>query len=353
MQVLKQILALTIILLLLYSCSPVKRTSQTSAVTEDASSYIEKYKDIAVSEMKRKGVPASITLAQGMIESDYGRSRLAREANNHFGIKCHDDWTGPTIRHHDDRRNECFRKYSRPQDSFYDHSDFLASGSRYASLFDLPPDDYKGWARGLKKAGYATDPDYADMLIRKIEENNLYYYDAGYTTAAVKKTDKPSLTEAAEDRVENFEEGGVSAGGKDENSLASKQNKPIVSQPVASSPVRIMENNRIQYIIVKEGETREMIEKEFHLLRWELPRYNELEENFIPVAGQLLYLQPKRERAEPGREIHLVAEGDTMYSLSQKYGIKIQKLYDYNRMNRGEEPAPGNRLWLRTFKPVI
>ncbi len=123
--------------------------------------------------MKRTGIPASITLAQGMIESDYGRSTLAREGNNHFGIKCHNDWTGPTIRHHDDRRNECFRKYKHVEDSYYDHSDFLKTGSRYSFLFDLPSTDYKGWAKGLKKAGYATDPDYANMLIRKIEEEQI------------------------------------------------------------------------------------------------------------------------------------------------------------------------------------
>ena len=161
----------------LLSCKTSKPIISTSSTGLSTADYIRKYKDLAISEMKRTGIPASITLAQGMIESDYGRSTLAREANNHFGIKCHNDWTGPTIRHHDDKRNECFRKYSKPEDSFYDHSDFLKSGSRYSFLFDLKQTDYKGWAKGLKKAGYATNPDYANMLIRKIEEDNLWYFD--------------------------------------------------------------------------------------------------------------------------------------------------------------------------------
>ena len=166
-----------IILTSLFSCKAYKPVVSQSGTGGTSVDYINKYKDLAVSEMKRTGIPASITLAQGMIESDFGRSRLAREANNHFGIKCHNDWTGPTIRHNDDRRNECFRKYRKPEESYYDHSDFLKSGSRYSALFYLDPADYKGWARGLKKAGYATNPDYANMLIRKIEEYNLYDFD--------------------------------------------------------------------------------------------------------------------------------------------------------------------------------
>ena len=142
---------------------------------------LDTYKDIAISEMKRTGVPASITLAQGIIESNIGRSELARRGNNHFGIKCH-NWQGAVIYHDDDRKNDCFRKYNNPEHSFRDHSDFLKNGTRYAFLFDLPHTDYKGWARGLKKAGYATNPDYANMLISKIEEENLMIYDKGFTT---------------------------------------------------------------------------------------------------------------------------------------------------------------------------
>jgi len=288
--------------------------------------------------MKRTGIPASITLAQGMIESDYGRSTLARKANNHFGIKCHDDWKGPTIRHHDDWRNECFRRYTRPEDSFYDHSDFLTTGSRYRFLFDLQGTDYKGWARGLKKAGYATNPDYANLLIRQIEENSLYIYDSG-SAASARRGNKSR-------QVKNGNEITVSAE-KENKSLSVDKNNSI---PAMNQ--RIMENNRIKYIIVQDGETKESIEKQFQMLRWELSRYNELDDDFIPVSGQVLYLQPKRDKAEPGKETHTVSEGDTIYSISQKYGIKLDKLYEMNRMEKEEEPSAGEKIWLRNAKPV-
>jgi LysM repeat protein len=334
----KYIFYLLMFPLILDSCSTSKPVIQTSAGEPNAEAYIQKYKDLAISEMKRTGVPASITLAQGMIESDFGRSSLAREGNNHFGIKCHSDWTGQVIRHHDDSRNECFRKYTRPEDSFYDHSDFLKNGSRYTFLFRLDPTDYKEWARGLKKAGYATNPDYSNMLIRKIEENNLDYFDKNKTSIS-----RPAL--AGEPAIQQAKSPIIA-------------DEPTVVQPVSSSIVlpsreqRVKENNRIQYIIVKEGETLSIIENGFQMLKWELSKYNELDSDFIPVAGQLLYLQPKRDKAEPGKETHLVSEGDSMYSISQVYGLKIRKLYEYNRMSDGEEPVAGTKVWLRTMKPI-
>jgi len=310
--------------------------------------YIERYKDLAVSEMKRTGVPASITLAQGMIESDHGRSTLAREANNHFGIKCHDDWTGPSIKHHDDRRNECFRKYSRPEDSFIDHSDFLKTRSRYSSLFTLPVTDYKGWARGLKKAGYATNPHYAEMLIRKIEENKLQHFDVYYAEAPLKPEAKPPSEEIKpEIRVP------VSEKVKSQTAEERPSATPVINDnfTVRINAPRVMENNRLQYIIVKDGETLGMIEKEFGVFKWELQRFNDLGDDFSTVPGQILYLQPKRDKAEQGREKHTSVTGDSMHSISQKYGVKLKKLYEYNRMPEGEEPAEGQVIWLRQVRP--
>ena len=334
----KYLIVLILIPVFFSACRSSRPVVTSTGGEASASSYTERYKDLAVSEMKRTGIPASITLAQGMIESDYGRSTLARKANNHFGIKCHNDWTGPTIRHHDDRRNECFRKYSRPENSFYDHSDFLTTGSRYTFLFDISVTDYKGWARGLKKAGYATNPDYANMLIRIIEENSLYIYDSGSSASARK--------ESKLEQAEKEKEISVSAESISESFLEVKKNN------ILSVNQRIIENNRIKYIIVQEGETRAMIEKQFQLLRWELSKYNELDSDFIPVPGQILYLQPKRDKAEPGKETHTVSEGDTMYSLSQQYGIKLDKLYEMNRMVKGDEPQSGGKIWLRNAKPV-
>jgi LysM repeat protein len=288
--------------------------------------------------MKRTGIPASITLAQGIIESDCGHSTLAREANNHFGIKCHDDWTGPTIRHNDNRRNECFRKYHRPEESFYDHSDFLKSVSRYSFLFGINSTDYKAWAHGLKKAGYATNPDYANMLIRTIEENNLWYFDRGYVAAI--------LPPQTSDTVK----GPLTTHWTD--STKKNVKSPSGSMAVLARAPRVMENNRIQYIKVKDGDTREKLENEFQLLKWELPKYNELRNDFLLTPGQILYLQPKRDKAEPGKEYYTTVEGDTMYFISQRYGIKLKRLYEMNRMTDGTEPETGIKMWLRSIKPV-
>ncbi|MBN2861621.1 MAG: glucosaminidase domain-containing protein [Bacteroidales bacterium] len=352
-----------IFLLLLFiafsSCRVRRPVVVPYSSTPDVQAYINRYKDLAVNEMYRTGVPASITLAQGMVESDYGRSRLAVEGNNHFGIKCHGDWRGPTINHHDDRRNECFRKYSRVEDSFYDHSDFLRTGSRYSFLFDLSSSDYKAWARGLKKAGYATNPDYANMLIRKIEEHNLYVFDRKAPVKDISEMKVASVEYADESAVVNQSAGSKpvsteSAGAAKEAVETNRTAAPVINDNfmVPATVSRVQENNRIQYIIVKDGESPDMIEKEFQLLRWELRRYNELPENFTLTAGQMLYLQPKRDRAEAGKETHNVVEGETMYSISQKYGIKLKNLYELNRMAEGEEPVPGQIIWLRNGKPL-
>jgi len=309
-----------IMLLTLYSCGvkkpaanvvPASKTPRSAGSVQET--YINMYKDLAVSEMKRSGVPASITLAQGMLESDYGRSRLAVQANNHFGIKCNNGWQGATIIHDDDERNECFRRYRSVEESFSDHSNFLSSSSRYGNLFKLHPEDYKGWARGLKDAGYATNPNYANLLINKIEEFELWRYDRGNASKATKNT-----------------------------------NESVVTNNIS----RVRENNRIRYIIVNERDTRESIKRDFNLKIWKLSKYNELENNFIPQSGQILYLQPKRNKAEVGKNTHNVVSGDSMYSISQQYGIKIKKLYEMNRMSAMDIPRVGDRLWLRGKKPA-
>jgi LysM repeat protein len=322
----------------LYSCKVYKPIVSTAEPAQTVQAYVNSYKDLAITEMKRTGIPASITLAQGIIESDCGHSTLAREGNNHFGIKCHDNWTGQTIRHNDNKRNECFRKYQRPEESFYDHSDFLKSVPRYSFLFNFNSTDYKAWAQGLKKAGYATNPDYANMLIRTIEENNLWYYDRENTASVAPQVIKDSIKESLPMR-------------------SADSSKKILREPVGNMTImarapRVMENNRIQYIIVKDGDTREKLENEFQLLKWELSRYNELKSDFSLSPGQILYLQPKRDKAEPGKENYTVVDGDTMYFISQKYGIKLKRLYEMNRMTEGTEPEPGTKIWLRTTKPV-
>ncbi|OFY63216.1 MAG: hypothetical protein A2Y71_16815 [Bacteroidetes bacterium RBG_13_42_15] len=350
-------LFLSILLLaVLISCRTSRPLVTSSTVIGTAADYVKNYRDLAVSEMRRTGVPASITLAQGMLESDYGRSSLARLGNNHFGIKCHNGWTGQTIRQHDDRRNECFRKYRRPEDSFYDHSDFLKTGSRYSFLFDIDPLDYKAWARGLKRAGYATNPDYANLLIRKIEENGLYDLDRDLLASGNKPQEKIQVKEApSPTKINNTEPPKTSNSEPPKTSNAEPVNTKagtITFGDVLARAPRIQENNRIQYIIVKDGDTKEKLENDFELLKWELARYNELDENFTPVPGQMLYIEPKRERAEAGIEFHIPAEGETMYMISQKYGIKLKSLLEMNRMTAGSEPTAGQKIWLQVIKPV-
>lgn len=273
--------------------------------------YIEKYKSLAMQEMKRTGIPASITLAQGILESGNGNSRLATKANNHFGIKCH-DWNGPSVRHDDDARNECFRKYRNPEKSYVDHSDFLTEKSRYAFLFELKPDDYKGWAKGLKKAGYATSPTYAKSLIDIIEENGLSKYDE--QVLAMNKT--------------------------------KKGNKSTESALIASGK-EIQFNNRVKFIIADSGDTYESLSEELYLLSWQLPKYNEKKSRDKLTNGEYVYLQPKRNKASVDNKTHVVKEGETLYSISQKYAVKENKLRKRNKLSEGTEPIAGSVIMLR------
>lgn len=326
-------LALYALLIIMVATSACRTTRMAVDVTPEnhaAREYIERYADIAVREMNRTGVPASIKLAQGMIESDHGRSRLARIANNHFGIKCHSTWRGPVVYHDDDARNECFRKYNSPEDSFRDHSDFLVSGSRYKSLFSLSRTDYKGWARGLKNAGYATNPAYADMLIRKIEANSLYLFDSG---RAVPLPDVSAPVEAGDRRVASAPVSGA-------GSVRGSRYAPAAA-------ARVMMRNRVEFIIVNETDNLESINRDFKLLSWELERYNEANVETLIKPGSVLFLQPKRKKAEPGVRYHIVREGETMHQVSQLYAVRLENLYRMNFMDTGSEPDPGRRLNLR------
>jgi LysM repeat protein len=280
--------------------------------------YIQTYKDWAIQDMKVTGIPASIKLAQGILESSSGNSQLAKEDNNHFGIKCHDDWDGERVYHHDDARNECFRKYNDPRESFGDHSDFLTSHDRYADLFKLATTDYKGWARGLKKAGYATNPNYANLLIKVIEDNKLYEYDSN-TSAQARRSSRD-----AERR---------STSGS------------LVINPFDVRATSY--NNGVRYVKVEEGDTFESLTAMFGLKSWEIAQYNDLPDNADITKHKILYLQPKRRNAHPDHTKHVVAQGETMYLLSQQYGIKLKRLYYLNRMAEGTEPNVGDRLELR------
>ncbi|MDF2437106.1 MAG: muramidase (flagellum-specific) [Bacteroidota bacterium] len=275
--------------------------------------YIESYKDEAINEMLVYNIPASITLAQGMLESGNGNSDLAVYANNHFGIKCHVGWRGPSYIKDDDEKDECFRKYPSVLDSYNDHSQFLKSRPRYAALFQLKRNDYKGWAEGLKTAGYATDPKYTKRLVELIETHKLYEYD--------RIEGLPNITMVAE--------------------------KPSVPEKFETR--EILRFHLIKYIIVKPGDSFYKIAHDTDKDLWQLYKFNDLEKDATLIAGQKLYLQPKRNRAK--EPFHKVKRGETMRSISQLHGIKLKQLYKKNHMEVGEEPKAGDVLYLRKNKP--
>jgi len=299
-------------LIFIFTATSAISSSQTrERMTREA--YFERYRQLAISEMRRSGVPASITLAQGALESGDGNSRLARQANNHFGIKCHNDWKGKKIFHDDDAKDECFRIYDSAEDSYRDHSDYLRNKERYAFLFSLDSRDYKGWARGLKKAGYATSPTYADALIKIIEEHELYRYDD---------------TEAQHPRRKARRLPDADKGFQRE----------------------ILVNNRVKYIIVRSGDTFDSLTAELDKLHWELEIYNDASASDTLAEGDRVYLQPKRNRASAGNNEHRLADGETIYEVSQFYAVKLEKLYWMNRIKPGTQPPAGTVLQLR--KPV-
>lgn len=307
----------TVILLVHFQDATAQRKQSREA-------YIEKYKDIAIQEMVEFNIPASITLAQGILESGSGNSRLAREANNHFGIKCHKGWEGETIRANDDAPNECFRKYDHPYDSYKDHSFFLSQRGRYSFLFDLDITDYKGWARGLKKAGYATNPKYAQLLIKIIEDLELYEYDL-----------------MADDYV---------AVNPYPNEIPPDQNRKYEPLAVAGNNRKVFTNNDRKFIFARKGDDFYKIADDLNVYNFQVWKYNDLDKNDVLQEGDMVYIEKKRNKSKT-EAYHFVKPGETMHSISQLYGIKLKKLYRLNRMEMDSKPRTGQMLWLQTKKP--
>lgn len=275
--------------------------------------YIDQYKDLAIAEMLKHNIPASITLAQGLLESGAGTSDLARKSNNHFGIKCH-DWIGATTSYTDDRPNECFRVYRDVYESYEDHSKFLTEQPRYRNLFKLKRTDYKGWARGLKKCGYATNPAYAKQLINIIELYKLHQYDKA------KKYDKFM--------VEHSSVKDVAAG-------------------VDLHPIHIYNKN--YYLKARQGDTFETIGREVGISYKKIAKYNERDKNDRLVTGEIIYLKKKQKKAEKvyKNRPHVVKAGESMYSIAQYYGIRLESLYKMNDLNPDYSIKVGDRLRVR------
>lgn len=263
--------------------------------------YINKYKDIAIDHQKRYKIPASITLAQGLLESAAGTSELARKSNNHFGIKCHNSWEGKRVYHDDDEKGECFRKYRNPKESYEDHALFLTKSPRYEKLFKLDITDYKGWAHGLKRCGYATDKAYASKLIQTIELYDLHRYDGKGLPRMPK--------------------------GYEYHDMDSKWGLP--------------------YVVARDGDTQRLIAREFELYAYQIRRYNDFPRGYKLKAGDIVYLKAKRRRAQKPYTTHTLQPGESLHDVSQKYGIKLKRLLSRNKISGERVPRAGDVLRLR------
>lgn len=293
--------------------------AQTRITTEE---YINTYKHIAIKKQKEYKIPASITLAQGILESGSGNSKLATKANNHFGIKCHKGWTGKTIRVDDDAKNECFRKYKKAEDSFRDHSLFLTQRGRYSFLFDYKTTDYKKWATGLKKAGYATNPKYPQLLIKIIEKYNLDQYDKNQ--GKNQKTKKVVVGTSTSISTSSFKHVDTWSSGR-----------------------KIYKNNGKKLIIIKKGDTFYGLAEEFEVYYWQLRKYNDLKKDHILQIGEIIYLEKKKRKADRKHKFHTIGAGESMHSVSQMFGIKLDRLYKLNNLPKGIQVQKGTKLRLR------
>lgn len=301
----------TLSILMLLAAGLAKAQMKWNATYQN---YINQYKDLAIEQMLRYKIPASITLAQGLFESAAGRSSLVVQGNNHFGIKCH-NWTGPRQYHDDDDKGECFRVYSDAKESFEDHSRFLARQPRYQRLFSLGIDDYKGWANGLKACGYATNPNYASKLINIIELYKLHQYD----------------------KARHYDHFMAEHNGNDQ------------PQDVAKGLHPIHKYNDNYYLLAREGDTFKSIGEEVGISWRKLARYNERDRHDVLRQGDIVFLKKKRRKAPKQfrRRPHTVKAGESMYGIAQMYGIRLKSLYKMNNLNPDYQIRPGARLRVR------
>jgi len=306
-----------LIILTLFAVNILNMQGQTQV--NSRVEYINKYKNLAIQHQKQYKIPASIKLAQGILESDAGRSRLARQANNHFGIKCKEEWRGGRIYHTDDAPNECFRAYKSAEESYLDHSLFLSQRKYYVSLFDLNILDYKAWAHGLQRCGYATDKLYGVKLIQIIEQYDLHKYDK--MTAVEKRLVYDDIYDI-------------------------RPNAPRFPETI-NLRRRIHETNDIHYVTALPNDTYETIAKDARMKVKRLLKYNEVTSEHKLKTGDIVFLQNKKKQASKEHRIHAVKPGESIHSISQIYGMKLQSLYKINKLKEDHVPKPGDILKVR------
>ncbi len=350
-------------------------TLAAQAQKQKTEAYIDAYKEVAIIEMMRTGVPAAITLAQGILESQSGESDLVKTSNNHFGIKCKTEWTGEKTYHDDDAKGECFRVYPNSEDSYKDHSDFLKTRPHYAFLFKLDPTDFEGWAKGLKKAGYATNPTYPQRLMKLINDFNLQQYSLqaiarlkeGVLPVYPANTTVVNNTTSSETEVIVKETKAV-----DKNTLADTDNadKAVATTvsvvqttaPVSSAnmvidvkkttsyPQGVFSINQTKVIYVAGGTSLLSLANEYDLPLSKLIEYNELPEMDVLDTDRLLFIEKKQKKG--ATDFHTVAEGETLHGISQQEGIRLENLLSYNNFNRGSKILTGDKIYLRTASQV-
>jgi LysM repeat protein len=347
-------------LFLLISLLVLSKFSAQIWSTEDQ--YIQKFAQYAVEEMEKYKIPASITLAQGLLETGGGQSRLAQEGKNHFGIKCKEEWTGKTMKHTDDAPNECFRVYDDPKQSYEDHSIFLATRKYYTKLFDLDMKDYRAWAHGLKKAGYATNPRYASILIGKIEKYKLYEFDEVGSKEVLYAVLK-KYPDLKDDRTFMARMEPAKATKKTTTpvtvkvpykatSYAQQQQRveriKTKAEILNSILIKSHPNGGLKYIVIPEDTDVQYIAKKFKISESKLTKWNELEGTTL-VKNEVVFLESKN--SEGNTATYKAESGEDMYDIAQKFGIKLHKLYAKNRMDEGQKPSAGQLIYLIDKKP--
>lgn len=315
-------------------------------------SYINTYKDIAIREEIRTGVPAAITLAQGLLETNAGQCDLVKSSNNHFGIKCKADWTGNVVYHDDDAKGECFRSYESAEDSYRDHSDFLSTRPNYAFLFNLDPTDYEGWAKGLKKAGYATNPAYASILIRNIVNNHLQ----DYTLLALQRQQGsgPQMASAVITHASNNSFSSEEDNGEEEapkaSSITAKVAQTIISAPMGLYPSGVFTINGTKVVYAQEGTSLFALASKYNISLPKLIEFNELSGESI-TKNQLIYLAKKSKKGS--KTYHVVNVSESLQDIAQIEGVRLESLTEYNVLAKGASLHVGQKIYLQDVPPYL